>query len=188
MSMLAFPLRWITDMTRDILKTLKSEHDDLRKLFKDMEDTTDRARKSRAEILADIEAGLIPHAKWEELVFYPAFAKRASHEQLLQHAEAIQEHRAVELTVLPDLHASEKTTRQFAGSVKVLGEFIDHHAKEEEKEMFASARELFTPEELAEFDEQYEAWKASPAATGITAHAKIKTGVKSVLRNPKAPG
>ena len=135
-----------------------------------------------------IEANLIPHAKWEELVFYPAFAKRASHDQLLQHAEAIQEHRAVELTVLPDLHASEKTSRQFAGSVKVLSEFIDHHAEEEEKEMFASARELFTPQELAELDEQYEEWKASSVAAGVTAHAKIKTGLKAAVRNPKAPG
>ena len=42
-------------MARDILKTLKSEHDDLRKLFKQMEETTDRARKSRAELLGDIE-------------------------------------------------------------------------------------------------------------------------------------
>jgi hemerythrin-like domain-containing protein len=173
---------------RSILATLKKEHDALRALFEQINATTDRAEKTRADLLEKIEANLIPHAKWEELVFYPAFAKRASHEQLLQHAEAIQEHRAVELTVLPDLHASDKTSRQFAGSVKVLAEFIDHHAKEEEKEMFASARKLFTPEELAEFDEQYEAWKASAAAAAITAHAKIKTGLKSVVRNPKAPG
>ncbi|MBJ7573704.1 hemerythrin domain-containing protein [Luteimonas sp. MC1828] len=173
---------------RSILATLKKEHDALRGLFDQINATTDRAEKTRADLLEKIEANLIPHAKWEELVFYPAFAKRASHEQLLQHAEAIQEHRAVELTVLPDLHASEKTSRQFAGSVKVLGEFIDHHAKEEEKEMFASARDLFTPAELAEFDEQYEEWKSSFAAAGITAHAKLKTGLKSVLRAPTAPG
>lgn len=30
-------------MARDILKALKSGHDDLRKRFSDMEDTTDRA-------------------------------------------------------------------------------------------------------------------------------------------------
>lgn len=173
---------------RSILATLKKEHDVLRGLFEQINATTDRAEKTRGELLEKIEANLIPHAKWEELVFYPAFAERASHEQLLQHAEAIQEHRAVELTVLPDLHAADKTSRQFAGSVKVLSEFIDHHAEEEEKEMFASARELFTPQELAELDAQYEEWKTSFAAAGITAHAKIKTGLKSVIRNPKAPG
>ncbi|HST43983.1 MAG TPA: hemerythrin domain-containing protein [Luteimonas sp.] len=173
---------------RDILKTLKSEHDELRGLFDEMNATTDRAEKGRTELLQKIEANLIPHAKWEELVFYPAFAKRASHDELLQHAEAIQEHRAVELTVLPDLHASPVNSRQFAGSAKVLAEFISHHAEEEEKEMFASARKLFTPEELAQMDEDYEAWKASPVAAGLTFHAKVKTELKSVIRNPQAPG
>jgi hemerythrin-like domain-containing protein len=152
-------------MPRDILKTLKSEHDDLRKLFSDMEDTTDRAKKSRAEMLADIEAGLIPHAKWEELVFYPAFKARADRDGLKTHAEAVQEHRAVELTVLPDLKTKPTDSVDFAGSAKVLGEFVDHHAKEEEKTMFKMARKLFSAEELAGFDEQYEQWKASPEAT-----------------------
>jgi hypothetical protein len=72
--------------------------------------------------------------------------------------------------------------------VKVLSEFIDHHAKEEESEMFKSARSLFTAAERAELDEQYEAWKASPVAGALTFHAKAKTAVKSLLRNPKAPG
>ena len=156
---------------RDILKTLADEHAQLKTLFEQINATTDRAEKTRAELLEKIEANLIPHAKWEELVFYPAFAERASHDQLLQHAEAIQEHRAVELTVLPDLHASEKTSRQFAGSVKVLSEFITHHADEEEKEMFKAARQLFSSEERAQMDEDYEAWKASPAAAGLTFHA-----------------
>lgn len=173
---------------RDILKTLKDEHDQLRALFDDINATTDRAEKKRTDLLQKIEAALIPHAKWEELVFYPAFAERASHEQLLQHAEAIQEHRAVELTVLPDLHASPRTSRQFAGSVKVLSEFISHHAKEEEDEMFASARTLFTAQERAELDEQYEEWKSSAAAKAMTMHAKVKTAVKSTLRSPRAPG
>ena len=64
-------------MARDILKTLKAEHAALKALFEAREDTTDRAKKTRAEILASIEAALLPHAKWEELVFYPAFKARA---------------------------------------------------------------------------------------------------------------
>ncbi len=158
-------------MARDILKTLKSEHDDLRKLFKQMEETTDRARKSRAELLGDIEAGLLPHAKWEELVFYPAFKERADREGLKTHAEAVQEHRAVELTVLPDLKVKDTATVEFAGSAKVLGEFVDHHAKEEEDTMFKMARKLFSAEELSEFDEHYEQWKASPEADAEVAAA-----------------
>jgi len=172
---------------RSILATLSEEHATLRALFDQMNATTDRAEKKRADLLERIEAVLIPHAKWEEFVFYPAFAERAKHDQLLQHAEAIQEHRAVEIAVLPDLHASAKNTRQFAGSAKVLGEFVTHHAGEEEREMFASARTLFTPPELADFDRQYEEWKTSLAGNWAKAHASIKTHLKSMLRMPKAP-
>jgi len=168
-------------MARDILKTLKSEHASLRALFADMEETTDRAKKSRTELLEEIEANLLPHAKWEEQVFYPAFKERASRDGLKTHAEAVQEHRAVELTVLPDLKAKNPDTPDFAGSAKVLGEFVDHHAKEEEKTMFAMARKMFSAEELALFDEQYEEWKRSPAARNAVAGAKAKSGVKAAL-------
>ncbi len=173
---------------RNILATLKAEHGALKELFEQMDATTDRAQKKRLSLLEEIEALLIPHAKWEELTFYPAFAKRADNEALLQHAEAIQEHRAVELTVLPDLHASAPNTRQFAGSAKVLGEFVTHHAREEENEMFAKARKLFSAKELAELDEQYEEWKASNTATLVSMHAKAKTLVKAAFRSPTAPG
>ena len=59
--------------TRNILKTLQAEHDTVRSLFEQLDATTDRAEKTRAQLLADIEANLMPHAKWEESVFYPAF-------------------------------------------------------------------------------------------------------------------
>ena len=173
---------------RSILATLSNEHAILRGLFERLNGTTDKAEKTRQALLEEVEETLIPHAKWEELVFYPAFAQKANHEQLLQHAEAIQEHRAVELTVIPDLHASAVGSRQFAGSAKVLGELVTHHAREEEREMFAAARKLFTPAELAELDEEYEEWKVSWTASWVTTHAKVKTAVKAFGRNPKSPG
>jgi hemerythrin-like domain-containing protein len=170
-------------MPRDILKTLKAEHAALKALFETMEDTTDRAKKTRAEILASIEAALLPHAKWEELVFYPAFKARADRDGLKTHAEAVQEHRAVELTVLPDLKSKDPETPEFAGSAKVLGEFVEHHAKEEEKTMFAMAREMFTAEERAALDEQYEDWKTSPACANELAAARAKGTVRAAVKS-----
>lgn len=165
-------------MARDILKTLKTEHDALRSLFDEIKGTTDRARKSRTELLEKIEASLLPHAKWEEQVFYPEFRKRADRDGQQTHAEAVEEHRAVEKTVMPDVHAADVDTPEFAGRVKVFGEMIAHHAKEEESTMFKMARELFSAQERAQLDEQYEEWKNSDAASGAIAAAKMKTGLK----------
>lgn len=170
-------------MPRDILKTLQAEHDELRELFEEMKGTTDRATKKREQLLADIEAGLIPHAKWEETVFYPAFAERADRDGLQTHAEAVEEHRAVENTVIPAVHAADVNSPEFAGRVKVFGEMIDHHATEEETTMFKMARKLFSAEERAQLDEQYEEWKASNAGASAVSAAKAKTGMKAAVRS-----
>lgn len=167
---------------RDILKTLQAEHDELRALFEEMDATTDRAVKKRGALLVKIKAGLLPHAKWEEQALYPAFAERADRDGLKTHAEAIEEHRAVEKTVLPDVQSADFGTPQFAGRVKVLGEMIDHHATEEETTMFNMVRKLFSAAERAEMDIAYEQWKASPAAAAAVTVAEVETGIKAAAR------
>lgn len=170
-------------MARDILKTLKSEHDELRDLFAELKETTDRGVKKREGLLEKIEEALIPHAKWEEKVFYPAFKERADREGLQTLAEAISEHHAVENSVIPEVHAADAGTPEFAGRTKVFGEFVDHHAKEEEKTMFKMAREMFSANELAQFDEQYEDWKQSDAASALVAMEKTKASVKGAVKS-----
>jgi hemerythrin-like domain-containing protein len=147
--------------TQNILTTLRAEHDELRGLFDKLKDTTDRAEKTRGELLDKVLNGLVPHAKWEELVFYPEFKARADRDGLQTHAEAVAEHRAVELRVIPDVLNAALTTPEFAGRSKVFGEFVDHHATEEENTMFKMAKTLFSAEELVQLDADYKAWKAS---------------------------
>ena len=170
-------------MARDILKTLKAEHDAMRDLFAELKDTTDRGVKKREGLLEQIESASIPHAKWEEKVFYPAFRERADRDGLQTHAEALAEHHAVEKSVIPEVHAADPGTPEFAGRTKVFGELIDHHAKEEEKTMFKMARELFTMQERAQLDEDYEAWKQSDAASAVVAAEKAKAGVKGAVKS-----
>ena len=173
---------------RDILVTLKNEHDQLVSLYRQVTATPDGRDDERQSLMQRIEDILIPHAKWEEMVFYPAFGERADHEQALLRSVAIQEHRVVEQTVLPDLHASDYGGRQFAGSAQVLAELSSNHIEREESEMFSAARRMFSPQELAEFDEQYEEWKTSGLATAVGLHAKVKTAASAMLRSPRAPG
>ena len=164
-------------MARDILKTLKTEHDEVRALFEELKETSDRGVKKRETLLEQIEAALIPHAKWEEKVFYPAFKERADREGLQTHAEALAEHHAVENSVIPEVHAAETGTPEFAGRTKVFGEFIEHHAKEEERTMFKMAREMFSAEERAQLDEDYEQWKLSEGPS-VLAKEQAKAGMK----------
>lgn len=171
----------------NILDTLKSEHDQLRELFGKITQTADSEADARHDLLKQIEAVLIPHSKWEETVFYQAFEDRADHEQKLIYAEAIQEHRAIELAVLPDIHAADVDSRQFAGSVQVCGEQVKHHAHEEETKMFDAVRKLFSADELADFDRKYASWKDSSGADAITSYAKVKTAAMSFMRNPDSP-
>jgi hemerythrin-like domain-containing protein len=173
---------------RNILDTLKREHEELRQMLAQLSAAPDDAEDLRTQLLHQMEAALIPHAKWEELTFYPALAERASHEQLALQGEAMQEHRAVEQVVLPDLHAADITSRQFAGSARALEHMLNHHVHEEETQIFTAMSQLYTAEELAEMDERYEEWKDSAASTAMLAHAKTKTAVKSIFRSPNAPG
>jgi hemerythrin-like domain-containing protein len=166
----------------DILTTLKKEHDQLRALFERMNATDDSQQQQRQQLLQQVEELLIPHAKWEETVFYPAFAERADHQQLKTHAAAIEEHRVVEMTVLPDVKGADSGSRQFAGSVQVFGELIDHHATEEENKIFAAMRELYSAQELTGFDGQYADWKASSFAEVMTAYARTKSAVQGAFR------
>jgi len=72
----------------------------------------------------------------------------------------------------------ELTTPEFAGRVKVFAEFIDHHAKEEEKTMFKMAREMFSVDEREQLNVDYETWKASSGGKTVVARAMKEMGAR----------
>ncbi len=165
----------------DILKVLQAEHDVLRDLFSQLNATTDRALKKRQALMQEIEANLTPHAKWEEDVFYPAFAERANQQGLKIHAEAVEEHRIVERMVIPDVKSAEFGTPEFAGRAKVFGDLIDHHASEEETELFRQFRQLFSAQERAQLAEEYEEWKHSLMGAARVSGEKVKSTLRAAL-------
>ncbi|MDH4111224.1 MAG: hemerythrin domain-containing protein, partial [Actinomycetota bacterium] len=56
----------------DALKLLKQDHDEVKTMLSDLEDTTERAVKTRTEGLATLKAELEVHELIEEEIFYPA--------------------------------------------------------------------------------------------------------------------
>ena len=141
----------------DAIQLLKDDHEKVRGLLNQLNDTTARAEKSRTELLAKIGKELEIHTQIEEEIFYPAFreaAKNAEDREMFH--EALEEHRAAGDLVLPDLMETEVTSDRFGGRAKVLKELVEHHADEEEKEMFKRARQLLSDEQLEELGARIE--------------------------------
>jgi hemerythrin superfamily protein len=56
----------------DAIAMLKADHDKLKKLLDELEPTTERGVKIRAELFATIKGELTVHEVIEEEIFYPA--------------------------------------------------------------------------------------------------------------------
>lgn len=136
------------------IELLKDDHKKVLKLLDEITSTTERAVKTRTDLLARIEAELAVHTTLEEEDFYPAYKKAGGKSEAEMYYEAVEEHRAVEKLVLPDLLATDPGTVQFSGRVKVLKEMLEHHIEEEEEEMFKEAAKLLSKDQLNELGEQ----------------------------------
>ena len=135
-------------MGTSAIDLLKSDHDTVRKLLDQLTNTTNRAVKSRGELLEKIAEELRIHTRIEEEIFYPAFMAAGGRQHNKLNYEAREEHRAVEELVMPDLEATDTGTDEFAGRAKVLKELVEHHADEEESSMFPMARKALSKSDL----------------------------------------
>jgi len=77
------------------------------------------------------------HTRIEEEIFYPAVREAIKKTDLLDEAEI--EH-ASATDLIAQVQDAGEIDEMFDAKVKVLGEYIDHHVKEERKEMFPKAR------------------------------------------------
>jgi hemerythrin superfamily protein len=145
----------------DAIKLLTQDHQTVRQLLTQLEETTTRAVKKRADLLAEIAVQLKAHTTIEEEIFYPAFkAAGDKSDDAMMYFEALEEHRAAGDLVLPDLQNTPTDSEKFSGRAKVLKELVEHHADEEEKEMFKRAKQLMNASELKTLGEQLETRKA----------------------------
>lgn len=133
---------------KDAISLLQDDHQRVRTLLKELEQTTEKAATKREKLLATIEQELRVHTKIEEDVFYPAFfdAARTGDDKDLYY-EAVEEHHVVDL-VLPEIKGTDPKGPLFASKAKVLKDLVEHHAEEEEAEMFPRARKLMERERL----------------------------------------
>jgi iron-sulfur cluster repair protein YtfE (RIC family) len=134
---------------------LREDHELLRKLSKELAETTERAVETRKKLLKRLEIELKAHTTIEEELFYPAILDATDDiEDKRMVAEGIEEHRACDAKVIPDLHKTDPSTIEYSGQLKVLKDYLFHHLGEEEEEMFPKVRELIGRKELQELGER----------------------------------
>jgi hemerythrin superfamily protein len=149
------------------IQLLKDDHKKVKDLLTKLADTSERATKSRTQLLETIAEELRTHGRIEEDIFYPALRKEAEaqgdKETVKLITEAYEEHRAAVELVLPDLEGTAPESIEFSGRAKVLKELVEHHADEEEDEMFPKARKLFDKKRLDELGAEMEEAKGARA-------------------------
>jgi hemerythrin-like domain-containing protein len=133
---------------RDAIALLRQDHRRVRSLLGALERATGKSASKREALLTTIEQELRIHTKIEEEVFHPAFfdaARKGDDKE--RYYEAVEEHHVVDL-VLPEIKSTDPSTQQFAAKAKVLKDLVEHHADEEESDMFPRARKLMDRERL----------------------------------------
>jgi len=123
---------------KDAIALLKQDHANVKAMFKEFEELGDRAFASKKKLADKICLELTKHATAEEEIFYPAM-RAASKEAEDLVDEATVEHSSAK-DLIAQLGEMDPHDDLFDAKVKVLGEYINHHVKEEEGEMFPLAK------------------------------------------------
>ena len=129
----------------DAIALLKSDHREVEGLFQEFEGLQDGSSAKKGAVVKQICAALVVHAALEEEIFYPALREADVDSDIMDEADV--EHAGAK-ALIAQLQNMKPGDDHYDAKVKVLGEYIKHHVKEEEAEMFKAARA--TDADLAE--------------------------------------
>jgi hemerythrin superfamily protein len=122
----------------DVTALLTEDHDKVKQLFKQYEKLKEvGSSDEKAVLAAEICLELTVHAQVEEEIFYPAVREATDDDDLMDEAEV--EHASAK-DLIAQIGEMDPEDDMFDARLKVLGEYVNHHVQEEEKEMFPKAR------------------------------------------------
>lgn len=130
------------------IRLLKADHREVEDWFDEFEDATNAPRKKK--LASQICTALKVHTQIEEEIFYPACREAGVEDDMMDEADV--EHDAAK-KLIAQIEAGKPGDDHWDAKVKVLGEMIKHHVKEEEQlgGMFAKAKKAgLDLEELGE--------------------------------------
>jgi hemerythrin-like domain-containing protein len=116
------------------IELLMEDHAYVKKAFRAFEKMDE---EDQPALVKQVCEALKVHTRIEEEIFYPALRKAIKDEDLMNEAEV--EHDSAK-SLIRQLERMKPSDPRYAATFTVLGEYVNHHVKEEESEMFPKAR------------------------------------------------
>ena len=148
------------------IKLLEEDHVTIKKLLNEGEETTERAEKTRTELLDRLKDFLEIHERIEEEVLYPALRANPKSKEIA--LEAYEEHHVVD-EILAELQDTPVTDETWGAKFTVAKENLEHHIEEEEGDMFKKSRQIFSDEELEQMGKRMEEIRSLAKQVAATA-------------------
>jgi hemerythrin superfamily protein len=172
----------------DAISLLTADHNRVRGLFarfQAAEEADDTA--GMTELAAKIIVELEVHTTIEEEIFYPE-VKGADEELKDSVDEGIEEHHVAK-TLIEEIKLLTAEDDAWVAKVKVLIESVEHHAGEEEEELFPETRKNFDKAALEDLGIRLEARKAELGAPTAADKEHLSTEeLKELAREQEIPG
>jgi hemerythrin superfamily protein len=119
----------------DALKMLEQDHREVETFFEQYEKLEEDSEKLK--LAAKICVALTVHTRLEEELIYPLGRKEIEETDLIDEAEV--EHASAK-QLIAEIARMSPGDDLFDAKVKVLGEYVKHHVKEEEDELFPTLK------------------------------------------------
>lgn len=137
----------------DAFGLLEGDHKKVKKLLKELEETTERGVKTRRELFAKIKQELMVHETLEEELLYPTLKEYERTKEVS--LEGYEEHHVVN-EIMAEIEDVPVDDERWAAKFAVMKENLEHHIEEEEEEMFVAARKVLDPGRVERLGDQME--------------------------------
>jgi hemerythrin-like domain-containing protein len=130
-------MRSRTKTTVDAIDLLKQDHDKVERAFRQFEKMDRHDADACRRLIQSVCEELKIHTALEEQLFYPALRQAIDDQDLIN--EAAVEHETARM-LIDQLDSMTADNPNYYATFTVLSEYVRHHVKEEQNEIFPQAK------------------------------------------------